>query len=185
MAVRKGITHHIIPFKHSIAIDESLAAGEITSGSGRRLPLAKFNGVSLDNLTFKVSDLTATGIGASGEYAFKAYFEGKIAGESTNVIGTTAAVNSNGVTEVSEVVSVDAKGDEFDWAEVGIEVTGGTTGASFDIEAFVNVKGDTRGSVFVLPASGQDSFVQPGSGLAFNAVTTNFDATFAAEATDL
>lgn len=185
MAVRKGITHHIVPFEHSIAFDETLAAGEITSGSGRKLILAQLNGVSLDRIDFKVNDLVGSGIGASGEYSFKAFFEGTVAGESTNVIGTSTAISTNGSTAVSEVESIDAGGQKFDKALVGIEVTGGTTSASFDIKALLNVKGDARGATFNLPAAGQDSFVQPGSGLAFNATTTDFDATFAAEATDL
>jgi len=181
MVAFHGKTRHVVPFEHEVRIIDALAAGVITSGSGRRVDLAEFNGVSLDKIDIRVEDFTATGV-EQDTYTVKTFYEGTIAGESTTVTGLSTGIATVGTTNISEAESLSADGQKFDKVIVGLEFTGGTeSAATFSIQAAVNVKGDARGLEMVQPNSGCDSFVKPGTSLAWNATSTDFDLTFGAE----
>lgn len=183
MVAFHGKTRFVQPFEHEVRIIDALAAGAITSGSGRRIDLVELNGVSLDKIDLRVEDFTATGV-VQDAYTVKVFYEGTIAGESTTVTGLGTGIATVGTTNISEAVSLSADGQKFDKAIVGLEFSGGTeSGATFSIQAAVNIKGDSRGHEVGQAAGGNFSFVKPGTSVAFNATTTDFDVTFGAEET--
>lgn len=183
MVAFHGKTRFVQPFEHEVRIIDALEAGEITSGSGRRVDLVELNGVSLDKIDIRVEDFTATGV-VQDAYTVKTFFEGTIAGESTTVTGLSTGIATVGTTNVSEAESLSADGRKFDKVVVGLEFTGGTeAGASFSIQAAVNVKGDSRGHEISQVAGGNYGFVKPGTSLEWSPTTTDFTISFGAEET--
>jgi hypothetical protein len=169
--------HHVKPVEVTASLDESaLALAEITSGSARRINMLELNGVRLDTVDVKLLNVAASATTTpAAPYIVKGFYVGSVAGDS-DVVGTTAGITFN-ATAASETISVDAGGRRFDKVVIGLEITGGTTGLTADIQADVIAVGKVRGPLFGVVPGGDASSIKAGSSLAFDATTTDFTVT--------
>ncbi len=184
MVAYNGKTNHVVPFEHSVPINESaIALAEITSGSGRLINVITLNNVRLNAVDIRVLNAEASATTTpAAPYGIKAFYTGEVAGDS-DVIGTTTSLSFN-ATAISDTESVDAGGRRFDKVTVGVELTGGTTALTADLQVVLTAIGSARGTEFTLPV-GNLGFAAPGSSLAFAPTTTDFAVTIESESTAL
>lgn len=185
MTARQPIINHVIPFEAKVGINEAdLALAGITSGSGRLANIIELKNVRLDAVDMRVLNAAASATTTpAAPFGVKLFYIGSVAGDA-DVVGTAGSLSFN-ATAISDTVSIDAGGRRFDKVVVGIELTGGTTALTADIQADIFAIGKARGAELPQAVAGHDSFVKLGSSAAFNAATTDYDVTIAAESTAL
>jgi hypothetical protein len=183
MTARQPIINHVIPFEAKVGINEAdLALAMITGGSGRVANVMELKNVRLDAVEMRVLNAAASATATpAAPYGVKVFYTGSVAGDD-DVVGTAGSLSFNG-TAISDTVSVDAGGRRFDKVVIGVEFTGGTTAFTADFQADIFAIGSARGVSLPHPMGGHDSFLKPGSSAVFNATTTDYDVTVAAEGT--
>jgi len=182
-------THHVVPLEDVVKFSTtSTAVGAITAGSSLKVDLRRFNscrlkGVELQLQSFK-ADFAATGTAA--QYGVNLYVIGRTPdNEALFNKAYTVPVYTNGTTEISKSAAASAfipfspgditvAGTDYQWCgkrlaelQVGLEVTGGTTGGGFTLEGELATLVDFRGVELPLTSSSYDSFAKNGTSVSF------------------